>query len=128
VKNLSDRLKWARSRAGVSQAAVAEAVGISQPTYSDLEKGRQRTTGVLPQIAAFLGVEALWLAAGKGAPCEEDSMPSPPGYSDQEYQALVEGLPPEMVQEVVKKYLASLPKEEQVKRVKELIDQLFLEE
>ena len=67
---LQHRLKFARKRAKKSQAAVAEAVGISQPTYSDLERGESQGTTLLPQIAFFLGVNAYWLATGRG-PAED---------------------------------------------------------
>lgn len=64
---LKDRLKYARKEATKTQAQVADAVGIAQPTYQQLESGKSQASAFLPQIASYLGVDALWLATGAGA-------------------------------------------------------------
>ncbi|WP_444914658.1 helix-turn-helix domain-containing protein [Microbulbifer sp. TRSA007] len=66
MTDLKDRLKEARKHAGKTQKQVVEAVGISQPSYSDLERGKSYGTRYTTQIAEYLGVNALWLATGKG--------------------------------------------------------------
>ena len=63
-----DRLVRARKEAKLSQSAVADRVGMSQPTYSELERGLSRTSGKLVEIARVLGVDPTWLATGKGSP------------------------------------------------------------
>ncbi|WP_232430727.1 helix-turn-helix domain-containing protein [Burkholderia ubonensis] len=65
---LADRLKWARSRAGLSQEELGEKAGVSQSTIGNLEAGTRNSARRLPQIAAVLGVNALWLAEGEGEP------------------------------------------------------------
>lgn len=66
MSDLSTRLKESRLKAGKSQAEVAEAVGIKQPTYQALESGKTQKSAYLPQIAKFLGVDAYWLQTGEG--------------------------------------------------------------
>lgn len=66
TKKLSDRLKLSRKAAKLSQGELATAVGASQATISDLERGHSAGSGLLPQIASSLGVDPLWLATGKG--------------------------------------------------------------
>lgn len=60
------RLLSARKAAGLTQVALAKAVGMSQSSYAEAE-----TTGngsaYTAQIAAACGVSAEWLATGKGA-------------------------------------------------------------
>lgn len=63
---MKDRLKQARKRAGLSQRDLAERCGLTQPAISELESGKSASTAYAAQIAAALGVSALWLAAGEG--------------------------------------------------------------
>lgn len=71
MKNTSDELKdrliKARKAAGYSGAQVARAVGMSQPSYRDLEQGITQSSGKLIEIADFLRVSPIWLKLGKGA-------------------------------------------------------------
>ena len=62
---LQSRLKESRERRGLKQREVAEAVGITQPSYSDLESGKAAKSGYLTQIAICLGVSPEWLITGK---------------------------------------------------------------
>lgn len=39
---------------------------MTQPAYSDLERGESASSSLVPQIARALGVNALWLATGEG--------------------------------------------------------------
>ncbi|GAA5446084.1 LexA repressor [Microbulbifer sp. NBRC 101763] len=66
MTELKDRLKEARKAAGKTQKQVAEAVGITQPSYSELENGRSYGTRYITQIALYLSVNPLWLATGNG--------------------------------------------------------------
>ncbi|WP_313042680.1 XRE family transcriptional regulator [Acinetobacter sp.] len=63
---LKDRLKVARKNAHKSQLEVAEAIGVTQSAYSQLETGRVDSTSHLPAIAKFLGVDSYWLQTGEG--------------------------------------------------------------
>ncbi|WP_111894194.1 XRE family transcriptional regulator [Acinetobacter sp. MB5] len=64
---LKDRLKLARKNAKKTQKEVAEHVGITQPTLSQLEIGLLNSSTFLPAIANFLGVDAYWLQTGKSS-------------------------------------------------------------
>lgn len=63
---LANRLKLARKNAKLTQSAIAERVGISQPTYQALESGKVEKTAFLLQIASTLKVSPTWLATGQG--------------------------------------------------------------
>ncbi len=70
MNTLAERLRQTRKQAGLTQGELCKRVGITQPTYSDLETGKQISTSYLPQIADLLGVDALWLATGRTKTCE----------------------------------------------------------
>jgi transcriptional regulator with XRE-family HTH domain len=61
-----ERLKSAREEAGLAQGVVAKRVGFSQSNLSDLESGEAHSTTFVAEIAAVLGIEALWLSSGRG--------------------------------------------------------------
>lgn len=61
-----DRLKQARKNMKVSQAKLAEAVGLDQTTISNMEKGKVRSTSKILAIANYLRVNPTWLSTGKG--------------------------------------------------------------
>lgn len=63
---LKDRLKEARKQAKLTQKNLGDRVGVPQSTIAALETGGHKTARNLAEIAAVLGVEALWLATGKG--------------------------------------------------------------
>lgn len=62
---LKDRLKQARKNVGLTQAQVAEAVGMSQPAYQALESGKNTKSSFIPKIAECLKVDTFWLIDGK---------------------------------------------------------------
>lgn len=66
MSDLSTRLKESRIKAGKSQAQIADAVGIKQPTYQALETGKTQKSAFLTEIARELGVDAYWLKTGEG--------------------------------------------------------------
>lgn len=66
MTTLSNRLKKSRKNVGLTQSAIAEAVGITQPTYQALESGKVTKTSYLLEIAHALKVDADWLATGEG--------------------------------------------------------------
>lgn len=61
-----ERLKQCRKDSGLSQAAVAKRVGMSQANLSDLENGKFPSSSYTPRLAKLYGVNALWLADGIG--------------------------------------------------------------
>ncbi|WP_054064762.1 XRE family transcriptional regulator [Pseudomonas asplenii] len=65
---LKDRLKKARKDAGLTQAELADRVGIKQASVSEIERGLTRTSGYLVQLAQVCGVDPVWLSEGTGAP------------------------------------------------------------
>ena len=65
-----DRLRLAREKANLTQAQLAELVGMTQTTISDLERGKSSGTSFAARIANVCGVSALWLESGEG---EEDA-------------------------------------------------------
>ena len=67
MNNLGTRLKAVRKEAKLSQEDLAKKVGVSQTTVSDIERGRNEKSADIVSFAKALGVEALWLANGKGS-------------------------------------------------------------
>ena len=64
--NIGKRIREARLERGISQKKLANAVGIKQPTLSELETGESKSTTNIAKFAAVLGVNPLWLETGKG--------------------------------------------------------------
>lgn len=64
--NLSERIKMARKRAGLTQSELAELVGIAQTAISQLESGKTLRSTYLVQIAQACSVNSVWLASGEG--------------------------------------------------------------
>lgn len=50
-----------RKELKMKQHVLCAKVGIKQPTLSELENGDSAGSAFLPEIAAALGVNALWL-------------------------------------------------------------------
>lgn len=68
---LKDRLASAMEAAEMNQPQLSEAASrhgrkVSQQVIQHLLSGRNQTSGLLPEIAAGLGVSLDWLASGKG--------------------------------------------------------------
>lgn len=63
---LKDRLKHARKQQKLTQVDVAKSVGITQATYSELERGLVKSSGKIVEIAQVLKVNPNWLATGQG--------------------------------------------------------------
>lgn len=92
-----ERLRLARTGAGLTQDALAQALGIKQNQISVWEAG---TTGPkrdrLPIIAAKVGATIDWLLAGKGKPPHptSEAPPTLPVTEDLEPLPIVEVRPP----------------------------------
>lgn len=63
MTKIGDRLRKTREEKGLSQREVASAAGISQSTYSDLERGDNagRSLEIFGQVAKGLGISADYL-------------------------------------------------------------------
>lgn len=66
MDTLGKRLKDARESAGITQAELAKRVHVNQSIIGSLESGHRKASSYIPAIADALGVNALWLSAGKG--------------------------------------------------------------
>ncbi|WP_336279949.1 helix-turn-helix domain-containing protein [Cronobacter dublinensis] len=64
---LSQRLEIAMSAGGFSQASLAEAAGVSQPTVWKIVSGRTQSSAKIVDLAKALGVRPEWLAHGVGS-------------------------------------------------------------
>jgi phage repressor protein C with HTH and peptisase S24 domain len=69
--SIGSRIKEARRAAKLTQKALAQKVGMTQGTLSELETGESKSSTLLPSLAAALGVNALWLETGKGPMTQE---------------------------------------------------------
>lgn len=84
---LAERLVLARKARGLSQGDVAEAIGMTQPSYSALERGVSKTTHKIGSLARLLGVDAYWLETGEG-PMRVGEEEPPPYLSPARMRAL----------------------------------------
>ncbi|MCF7537566.1 XRE family transcriptional regulator [Pseudomonas petrae] len=64
--NLSERVKLARSHAGLTQSDLAQRVGIAQTAISQLESGKTQRSTYLFDIAKACGISSMWLVSGIG--------------------------------------------------------------
>lgn len=60
------RLKLARKESGLTQKELASKAGIKQATVSELENDKYQGSAFAAQLAAALGVNALWLSSERG--------------------------------------------------------------
>ncbi|WP_210530582.1 helix-turn-helix domain-containing protein [Pantoea ananatis] len=66
TETLADRLKLAMKEAGMSQAQLAEAVGIAQPSIFKILSGKSQNSGYIVHLSKALGVRPEWLALNEG--------------------------------------------------------------
>jgi len=66
MNTLPERLLFARKRLDMSQGDVAEAVGMKQPSYGQIESGETKKSKFIYDIAKVLKVNAEWLIDGVG--------------------------------------------------------------
>lgn len=67
MKTLAQRLRYSRERAGLSQSALARAVGIKPQAVQLIEAGRVEKPRHLLALATTLAVNPTWLLEGEGA-------------------------------------------------------------
>jgi SOS-response transcriptional repressor LexA len=72
MKTLHERITYARTKAGLSKANIARAVGVSSPTVTDWESGKIKNIegANLLKLASVLKVTPEWLQTGKYPPKE----------------------------------------------------------
>ncbi len=69
VDKAPNRIRELRNEAGLSQQAVADAIGVSKVTISDLERGKMRLdTDYMRRIAQALGVQSADLLSRQDNP------------------------------------------------------------
>lgn len=64
MSTLGARLQLVRKERGLSQAALAKAVGSRQSSINDIESGRNKSSIYLVRIAQVLNVDPVWLELG----------------------------------------------------------------
>lgn len=66
--NPQQRIRLARRHAGLSQAALADAVGVQRSAVSHWEavQGKSPSMSNLRKVATVTGVQFEWLATGRG--------------------------------------------------------------
>lgn len=62
---LKDRIKQARKLAKLTQKELADKIGITQPSLSELETGKSLSTSYIASIARACGVDSFWLETGQ---------------------------------------------------------------
>lgn len=60
----SERLRAARKASGLRQEEVAKRAGMSQGAYSELERGKSKSSRRPGLLAKVLNVDPLWLETG----------------------------------------------------------------
>ena len=66
MSGVGTRIKKAREVLGLTQVALAKAVGVSQQAVMELESGRAKGTKHTAKFARALGQDSLWLETGEG--------------------------------------------------------------
>lgn len=64
MNKLAERLKLAMEEGGFTQASLAEAAGVAQPSIWKIVSGRTKSSSRIVEIATVLGVRPEWLASG----------------------------------------------------------------
>lgn len=66
MNTFAARLKKARTSAGMTQAELAELVGVDQTSISNLERGKSQGTSFVVRLARACDVNPIWLETGEG--------------------------------------------------------------
>lgn len=62
---IAERLRAARTRAGLSQGQVAKLLNLQRPSVSEIEAGRRKVTAdELGQLSRIFGVSIAWVTDG----------------------------------------------------------------
>lgn len=64
-KDFASRLRTSRESKGLNKSDLAELLGVSRPTYLDMENGKVAPRlDVVDRLAEILGCSSSWLAYG----------------------------------------------------------------
>lgn len=66
ANSFGERIRLCRNEKKLSQQAAAKSVGMSQAVLSQIENGAYTSSTFTPLLAELFGVEAMWLATGRG--------------------------------------------------------------
>jgi len=78
---IPERLKECRAALGLSQAALAESLGVTKRSIINWEGGAASPSAEVLAKYAQLGVNAMYLLTGQGFPLLDDPRPVPPKYT-----------------------------------------------
>ncbi|EPD6542469.1 helix-turn-helix domain-containing protein, partial [Escherichia coli] len=67
MKTFAERLNAAMSSAGLSQAQLADMVGVSQPAIQKMSSGKTTGSRKMVELANALRVRPEWLSSGIGS-------------------------------------------------------------
>lgn len=84
TETLMSRVRQARIAKGLSQQQIAEAVGMSQPSYYKIENGKTQRSGYINDIARVLGVDVDWLINGKAGSNDVSTIKRPTQASSED--------------------------------------------
>ena len=74
--SMGARLREARERTGISEGALAEALGVNVTSIKAWENGKRTPrANKLVNIAGVLGVSVRWLLEGQAEPTRHESAP-----------------------------------------------------
>lgn len=73
METLAERLKREREQAGLTQTQLGQRAGCGQSLIGNLETGGQKSSAKIPQIAAALGINALYLSSARGPRTSNDN-------------------------------------------------------
>ena len=90
--NLSERIRTARKRAGLTQTALAKRLKIALPTLNKYENNhRIPSAELLSRMAILLDCEPGWLLSGEGAGADRVAEATP-GFGDPQIALIVKML------------------------------------
>lgn len=78
MKTFSERLTAAMDEAGLSQAQLADMVGVTQPAVQKMAAGKTNGSRKMVELARALGVQAEWLSTGTGPMRADGQQPAAP--------------------------------------------------
>lgn len=81
MKTFSERLTTAMAAAGLSQAQLADMVGVSQPAVQKMAAGKTNGSRKMVELARALGVQAEWLSNGSGPMRADGQQPATPAIA-----------------------------------------------
>lgn len=77
MSTLSERLRFARKLAQLSQEELGRLAHVSQAAISKIERGEQDRTTYIIELADVLNISESWLSTGEGEMTADGSSPSP---------------------------------------------------